>query len=89
MTKDGGNSCKDWNSSGKCFEACWLMGFTIVASQHKKKSEFVTLNGYRNDDFTSYVYVSDDYGTWTNISKFMYSKRNYRDSKKRMFYMLE
>lgn len=41
----------------------------IVASSHKKERVYVTLNGYRNDDFSSYVYVSEDYGmTWTNIS---------------------
>ena len=29
----------------------------------------MTLNGYRSDDFTVYVYRSDDYGkTWANIS---------------------
>ena len=29
----------------------------------------MTLNGYRSDDFTVYIYVSNDYGkTWENIS---------------------
>ena len=41
----------------------------VVASQHKKERVYVTLNGYRWDDFTSYVYMSDDYGnTWKDIS---------------------
>jgi photosystem II stability/assembly factor-like uncharacterized protein len=40
----------------------------IVASQHKKERVYVTLNGYRNDNFKSYVYKSEDYGiTWKLI----------------------
>jgi ligand-binding sensor domain-containing protein len=31
---------------------------------------YVSLNGYRNDDFTSYLYVSEDQGkTWNRIGK--------------------
>ncbi len=42
----------------------------VIASQHKKERVYVTLNGYRNDDFTSYVYVSEDFGlTWKAIVK--------------------
>lgn len=41
----------------------------VVASQHKKNSVYVSLNGYRNDDFTPYVFVSEDKGsTWKNIA---------------------
>lgn len=41
----------------------------VVASQHKKERVYVTLNGYRWDDFTPYVYRSDNYGaTWTPIA---------------------
>ncbi len=41
----------------------------VVASKHKKERVYATLNGYRNDDFTTYVYMSEDYGqTWTSIS---------------------
>jgi len=41
----------------------------VIASQHKKERVYVTLNGYRWDDFTTYIYMSDDYGqTWKNIS---------------------
>lgn len=40
----------------------------IKASVHKKERVYATLNGYRNDDFKSYIYVSDDYGnTWKSI----------------------
>ncbi len=41
----------------------------VIASQHKKERVYVTLNGYRWDDFNAYVYVSEDYGkTWKSIS---------------------
>lgn len=41
----------------------------VVASSHKKERVYVTLNGYRNDNFESYVFVSEDFGnTWTAIS---------------------
>ena len=40
-----------------------------MASAHKKERVYATLNGYRNDDFTSYVFMSDDFGqTWKNIA---------------------
>jgi photosystem II stability/assembly factor-like uncharacterized protein len=42
----------------------------VRASQHKLSRVYVTLNGYRNDHFDAYVYVSEDYGsTWTAIGK--------------------
>jgi len=42
----------------------------VLASQHKEARVYVTLNGYRFDNFAPYVYVSDDYGkTWTQIGK--------------------
>lgn len=41
----------------------------VAASKHKKDRVYATLNGYRWDDFTPYIYSSDDYGkTWKNIS---------------------
>ncbi len=67
LTKDGGAS---WTS----LEGGWPSGLwvsRVVASQHKKDRVYVTLNGYRNDDFNAYVYRSDDAGkTWENISSF-------------------
>jgi len=40
----------------------------LVASNHNKNTVYVTLNGYRDDDFTAYVYSSNDNGrTWTDI----------------------
>ncbi len=41
----------------------------VIASQHKKERVYVTLNGYRWDDFKTYVYMSDNYGqSWKDIS---------------------
>jgi photosystem II stability/assembly factor-like uncharacterized protein len=41
----------------------------VVASAHKKERLYCTLNGYRTDDFTPYVYVSNDAGnTWTPLA---------------------
>jgi photosystem II stability/assembly factor-like uncharacterized protein len=41
----------------------------VIASEHEKNRVYVTLNGYRNDDFNPYVYVSEDKGqTWKSIN---------------------
>lgn len=40
----------------------------VKASAHKKERIYVTLNGYRWDDFTTYIFKSDDFGkTWKSI----------------------
>lgn len=64
ITKDAGAS---WtNISNTLPKDLWVS--RVIASQHKKEQVYVTLNGYRWDNFTAYVYKSDDYGqTWTNI----------------------
>lgn len=42
----------------------------IIASQYKEGRVYVSLNGYRSDNFLPYLYVSDDYGeTWKQIGK--------------------
>ena len=42
----------------------------VIASEHHKERVYVTLNGYRNDDFAAYVYVSEDRGiSWKSINK--------------------
>ncbi|QNJ97324.1 WD40/YVTN/BNR-like repeat-containing protein [Constantimarinum furrinae] len=41
----------------------------VIASQHKLERVYVTLNGYRWDDFKPYVFVSENYGqSWKNIN---------------------
>ncbi len=40
----------------------------IVASGHKKERVYLTMTGYREDDFKTYVYASEDYGkTWISL----------------------
>ncbi len=65
VTQNGGG---DWKKISNTFpKDLWVS--RVVASAHKKARVFVTLNGYRWDDFKPYVYVSDDYGaTWKSIS---------------------
>ena len=65
VSKNGGGS---WDRISDSFpKDLWVS--RVIASKHKKERVYVTLNGYRWDDFTAYVYMSDDYGkTWKNIS---------------------
>jgi photosystem II stability/assembly factor-like uncharacterized protein len=40
----------------------------LIASKFKEGRVYVSLNGYRNDHFNAYVFVSEDYGTtWKQI----------------------
>lgn len=42
----------------------------VIASKHKDERVYATLNAYRNDDFTAYVFASDDYGkNWKQLGK--------------------
>ncbi|MGB1307580.1 MAG: WD40/YVTN/BNR-like repeat-containing protein, partial [Oceanihabitans sp.] len=65
ITKNAGGS---WNNISNSFpKDLWVT--RVIASQHKKERVYVTLNGYRWDDFKTYVYVSEDFGnTWKSIS---------------------
>ena len=64
-TKDGGNTWTDISNSLPNDK--WVS--RIIASMHKESRVYAALNGYRNDDFTAYLYVSEDYGdTWKDIS---------------------
>ena len=65
VTKNGGGT---WTRiSNNLPENLWVS--RIIASKFKKERVYATLNGYRFDDFTSYVYVSEDAGqTWKSIS---------------------
>lgn len=61
------NSGVDWMLISNSFpKNLWIS--RVLASAHKKERVYVSLNGYRWDDFTPYIYRSDDYGqTWENI----------------------
>ena len=42
----------------------------VIASKYNEGRVYVTLNGYRSDNFAPYLYVSDDYGTsWKQLGK--------------------
>lgn len=42
----------------------------VTASRFKEGRVYASLNGYRYDDFTPYLYISEDYGsTWSAIGK--------------------
>ncbi|TXN37544.1 glycosyl hydrolase [Flagellimonas hymeniacidonis] len=65
VSKNGGGNWENISSSFP--KNLWVS--EVAASKHKKERVYATLNGYRWDDFTPYVYVSDDYGkNWKNIS---------------------
>lgn len=65
VTQNGGGS---WmNIATSLPKDLWIS--RVVASKHKKERVYVTLNGYRWDNFSTYVYASEDYGkTWQSIS---------------------
>ncbi|MDP5228915.1 MAG: glycosyl hydrolase [Cellulophaga sp.] len=64
VTQNGGGTWE--NISSTLPNDLWVS--RVAASKHKKERVYATLNGYRNDDFTAYAYVSEDSGkTWKNI----------------------
>ena len=65
VSKNGGGN---WTKISSSFpKDLWVS--RVIASSHKKERVYVTLNGYRWDDFTPYVFMSDNYGvSWKNIS---------------------
>jgi hypothetical protein len=64
ISKDGGYS---WTRiSDKLPQDLWVS--QVSASAFNEGTVYASLNGYRNDDFTAYVYKSTNYGqTWTRI----------------------
>ncbi len=64
ISKNGGGS---WIKISNSFpKDLWVS--RVVASSHKKERVYASLNGYRFDDFTPYIFMSDDFGqTWKNI----------------------
>jgi photosystem II stability/assembly factor-like uncharacterized protein len=74
VSKDGGYS---WNlvnnKTTKVADAPLAAGLWVsrlVASRFKEPRVYATLNGYRFDDFSPYLYVSEDHGAnWTALGK--------------------
>ena len=85
LTKDGGYTWEQLNQTGQTtsnkkdkksqtsnlkLQTNNLWVSRVLASQHSEGRVYVTLNGYRADNFLPYVYVSEDFGkTWTQIGK--------------------
>lgn len=70
LTKDGGASWSlvSGQLTSSVAEDLWVS--RVVASSHQKSRVYAALNGYRNDDFSPYLWISDDYGaSWTSIAK--------------------
>ena len=66
VSKNGGYSWE--NITGDLPADLWVS--RVLASTHEENRVYLTLNGYRWDDFSAYVYVSDDYGTnWEAIGR--------------------
>jgi photosystem II stability/assembly factor-like uncharacterized protein len=61
------NDGKSWTLINQGLPGKWIS--RVRASQHDPGTVYATLTGYREDDFSSYIYCSHDYGaTWTSIS---------------------
>ena len=65
LSRDGGYS---WTLvSGKLPKGLWVS--RVAASAHKEGRVYAALNGYRNDNFLPYLFVSDDYGfSWKMVN---------------------
>ncbi len=64
VSKDGGYT---WTLINKNLPK-GLYVSRVVASQFKEGRAYATLNAYRNDNFTPYLFVSEDYGsTWSTL----------------------
>lgn len=61
------NDGASWTKIGQGLPRKWVS--RVVASQYEEGTVFVSLTGYRDDDFERYLYMSKDYGkTWVSIS---------------------
>ncbi|MEE3372183.1 MAG: hypothetical protein VX346_22805 [Planctomycetota bacterium] len=63
VTRDGGDT---WNRIKNQLPDRWVS--RVVASRHHEATVYVALTGYRQDDFSTYLYKSSDYGvSWSSI----------------------
>ncbi|SEP88408.1 VPS10 domain-containing protein [Flavobacterium urocaniciphilum] len=66
VTKNGGENWMKVSSSLP--QGLWVS--RVRFSNFKKDRMYITLNGYRNDNFTTYAYVSEDLGsTWKLLTQ--------------------
>jgi photosystem II stability/assembly factor-like uncharacterized protein len=64
LTRDGGAT---WGKVGAGLPRKWIS--RVVPSRYDPASVYVSLTGFREDDFSSYLFVSRDFGkSWSSIS---------------------
>ncbi|MBX7171663.1 MAG: hypothetical protein K1X72_11955 [Pyrinomonadaceae bacterium] len=64
LTKDDG---RNWKKISEGLPKKWIS--RIVASDYEPATVYVSMTGYREDDFTSYLYRSTDFGaSWKSIA---------------------
>ena len=67
VSRDGGANWTLVNASIPDNPEYWVS--RVEASHHQPGTAYVSLSGYRNDDFRPFVYKTTDYGqTWTSIA---------------------
>jgi photosystem II stability/assembly factor-like uncharacterized protein len=67
VTKDGGYTWAKVNVTIRNIPQ-GLYVSRVTPSAYKESRVYATLNGYRNDNFTPYLFVSEDYGsTWMQL----------------------
>jgi len=60
------NTLSGWEKINQGLPKKWVT--RITASKYKKERVYITQTGYREDDFSTYVFGSEDYGrTWSSI----------------------
>ena len=67
VTKDGGYTWTKLNTNlPKSVQGLYVS--RVMPSMYKEGRVYATLNGYRNDNFMAYLFVSEDYGiTWAQL----------------------
>lgn len=64
LTRDDGTN---WSRVGEGLPRKWIR--RVVASRHDPATVYVALTGYREDDFSAYLFVSRNYGgSWTSLA---------------------
>jgi hypothetical protein len=67
LTRDGGKTWTNVTEKITGHPGYWVS--RVIASQHDAGTAFVTVTGYRRDDFKPFVWKTTDYGaTWTSIA---------------------
>jgi photosystem II stability/assembly factor-like uncharacterized protein len=67
VTRDGGKTWSNVTEKITGHPGYWVS--RVIASHHEAGTAYVTVTGYRHDDFKPFVWKTADYGaTWTSIA---------------------